>query len=284
MGRGEREPPRARRSTPLSRERQGGERSIDVRIATTREDAFVAVTLENGRFTALGKTSLDHHLRSDRPLGGENVPAARNISLAADGRWLAVAYELQRHVVSTGGLERTGVMLYDARAMKRVAAIPFSQAHESGVRYDILEMIDGRLFAASSGLTSLHVVELEMPSLKKVRGVEVSTPAMTSDHAFRVQLTSTRGHLFALSHDVLVELTPDLEVVRRRDLHADEVALGPAGEVLTPLGLEAPGKRGDFVREVNASASCSPAWAGAYPLLACTVDMDGLRMARLGPR
>lgn len=87
-----------------------------------------------------------------------------------------------------------------------------------------------------------------------------------------------------VSRDVLVELTPDLEVVGKRDIHSDEVAVGPSGELLTPIGLEAPGLRGDFVPDARASASCTPWWAGAYPLLACAVDLEGVRIARLAAR
>ena len=88
----------------------------------------------------------------------------------------------------------------------------------------------------------------------------------------------------ALTDSQLIELTPDLEVVSKRELHAKEVALGPSGELLTPVGLDAPGQRGDYVPDVRASASCTPSWAGAYPLLACSVDLDGVRIARLAPR
>lgn len=164
--------------------------------------------------------------------------------------------------------------------MKRVAMLPFSQSRESGVRYDILEILDGRLYAAEADETALHVVELALPALRKAREAEVTMPKGSS----RVQLTRMRDHLIALTHDTVVELTPELEVVSQRVLHAGEVTLGPAGELLTPLGLDGLGRRGDFVPDVHASASCTPWWAGSYPLLACAVDMEGVRIARLAPR
>jgi hypothetical protein len=252
-------------------------KSIDVRIAVTQRDVFVAVTLENGRFTELGRSSLSG---TENPFAPEHMPPAKNISLETDGRWLAVAYQLQDHERGGAGIPRTGVLLYDVPTMKRVAAVPFTQSRVVGVGYDVLEMIGGRLFAAESSETTLRVVELAMPSLKTLREAKITTPKGSA----RVQLTSARGHLVALTHGVAVELTPELEVVGRREIHSDEIALGPAGELLTPLGLDAPGRRGDFVPDVRASASCTPAWAGVHPLLACAVDKEGIRIARLAPR
>jgi hypothetical protein len=83
---------------------------------------------------------------------------------------------------------------------------------------------------------------------------------------------------------IVVELTADLDVVSRRELRSDELALGPGAELLSPVGLNGAGRRGDFVPDVHASASCTPAWAGSYPLLACAVDVEGIRVARLAPR
>ncbi len=253
-------------------------KSTDVRIATTRDNVFVAVTLEHGRFTVLGKKSYRY---SDNPFG-EYLPPARNVSLETDGRWLAMAYERTGYVSADADLPRSGVLLYDVPTMKRVATIPFSQSREAGVRYDILEILDGRLYAAEI-TDRLHVVELAMPLLQKKREANVPLPKGGQGKG-RVQLTHMQDHLIALTADTVIELTPDLEVVGKRELHAAEVAPGSAGELLTPLGLEAPGKRGDYVADVRASASCTPFWAGAYPLLACSVDMDGARIARLAPR
>lgn len=255
-------------------------RSAEVRITTTHENVFVAVTLEHGLLTVLGRSPLGHDYGNPE---GEYLPPARNISLETDGRWLAVAYERTDHATPSSALPHSGVLLYDALSMKRVASIPFDQARDAHVRYDILEMLDGRLYAAAPAGAKVRVVELAVPSLKVVRQAEVGV-ANGPDGSARVQLTRTRGHLLALSNHVLVELTPDLEVVGRREIHADEVALGPGAELLTPVGLEAPGRRGDYVADARASASCTPAWVGAYPLLACAVDMDGVRVARLAPR
>ncbi|MDB5220612.1 MAG: hypothetical protein JWO86_8539 [Myxococcaceae bacterium] len=120
-----------------------------------------------------------------------------------------------------------------------------------------------------------------MPGLEPVREADVPMPEGSRGG---VQLTQLRGHLAALTGDQLIELTPQLEVVSKRELHADEVALGPTGEPLTPLGIEGAGHRGDFVRDAHASASCTPSWMAAYPILACAVDLDGIRIARLAPR
>jgi len=252
-------------------------KSTDVRIAASRDDLYVAVTLEKGKFTVLGRSSLT---RGGASPVGPGLPPARNLSLETDGQWLAVAYERLDYSYGTAEVPRSGVLLYEAWSMKHVATFPFSQSREVGVRYDILEILDGHLYAAEVTGTKLHVVKLAMPSLQPVKMTDVSVPK----GAERVQLTRMQGHLVALTHDVVVELTPDLEVVRRRDLHSDEVAVGPGAELLTPLGLERPGHRGDFVPDVRASASCTPSWAGAYPLLACAVDMEGIRIARLAPR
>jgi hypothetical protein len=276
-------------ATPLDRDgillyresdKEENGKSADVRIATTQSDVFVAVTLENGRFTAFGRAPLPAGASWGSLFAPEHMAPASNISLETDGRWLAVAYDIRNEWASLGGLPRTGVLLYDARTMERVASIPFTQSRETGVRYDILEMIGGRLVAAESSDTTLRVVELAMPSLKTLHEAKIPTPKGRA----RVQLTSQRGRLVALTHDTVVELTPELEVVGKREIHSDEVALGPAGELLTPLGLAVPGRRGDFVPDVRASASCTPAWAGGYPLLACAVDMEGIRIARLAPR
>jgi hypothetical protein len=255
-------------------------KSVDVRIATTPGDVFVAVTLENGRFTELGRSSLAAGASSENPFAPEHMPPAKNISLETDGRWLAVAYQLQDHASAGVGIPRTGVLLYDAQSMKRVASVLFTQSRDAGVRYDVLEMMGGRLFAAESSETTLRVVELAMPSLKMLREAKIPIPKGTA----RVQLTSERGHLVAATHDVLLELTPDLEVVGKREIHGDEVTLGPAGEMLTPLGIDVPGRRGELVPDLHAPASCTPAWAGGYPLLACAVGLEGIRIARLAPR
>ncbi|MBX3187017.1 MAG: hypothetical protein KF819_08385 [Labilithrix sp.] len=262
-------------------DKQDNGKSAEVRIATTRDKVFMAVTLEiGGRFTVLGSSPLrDVHGHPHAAY----LPPARNISLETDGRWLAVAYERTDYTPPDAELPRGGVALYDAATMKRVAAVPLRAARESQVRYDVLEMMNGRLFAAEANNEVVRVIELAMPSLTIVRKVEVKIPT-ASNSSHRVQLTSGRGHLEVLCRDVLVELTPDLEIVEKRTFHTDEVAFGPAGERLTPVGLEAPGVRGDFVPDARASASCTPSWAGAYPLLACSVDMEGIRVARLAPR
>lgn len=249
---------------------------VGVRLAMTRDTAFVVLTREKGRRMIVGKSPL----RAHGAVFGESLPSATNISIETDGRWVAIAYDRRKQWVHNSETPDRGVVLYDAHTMKRVASAPFWQSDEVGERYDILEMVDGRLFAASASEAELEVVELGLPTLKVLRKVDVKLPKGRT----RVQLTRVRGHLAALSHDTLVELSPELEVIGKRDLHSDEVAIGPGGELLTPLGLEVPGRRGDFVPDVRASASCTPWWAGAYPLLACSVDMDGVRIARLAPR
>lgn len=260
--------------------KQDNGKSAEVRIATTRDSVFAAVTLEKGRFTVLGSSPLSDvhgHLHADY------LPSTRNVSLETDGRWLAVAYTLVDPPGANGDIPIRGVLLYDAVTMKRVSSVFFEQSREVQIRHDILEMMDGRLYAAEAEHDKLRVVELAVPSLKVLRKAEVSL-APDPKNGRRVQLTSVRGHLVVLSRGVLAELTPDLEVVGKREIHTDEVAIGPAGELLTPVGLEAPGRRGDFVPDARASASCTPSWVGAYPLLACSVDMEGARIARLAPR
>jgi hypothetical protein len=253
-------------------------RTTHLRIAAGDDQLFAAVTLEPGGYTDLTKANVGH------PHGHRvqsEVPPMRNVSLETDGRWLAVAYELPpnaRRDEETGG----GILLYDGLTLQRMAKFPFSQSREAGVRYDILEIIDGRLYAAEIN-DDLHVVELTMPLLQKKREAHVPLPKDERGRG-RVQLTRMRDHLIALTHHTVIELTSNLEVVGTRELHATEVALGPGGQMLTPLGLEVPGKRGDYVADVRASASCTPFWAGAYPLLACSVDMEGARVARLAPR
>ena len=186
-------------------------------------------------------------------------------------------------VPSHPAFPHSGVLLYEAWNMRHAATFPFSQSREVGVRYDILEILDGHLYAAEVNETRLHIVKLAMPSLQPVKMTDVPVAKVASS-ADRVQLTHSNKNLMALAHGVVVELTPDLEVVRKRELHSDEVAIGNDGELLSPLGLNGVGHRGDYVPDARASASCTPAWAGAYPLLACSVDMEGIRIARLAPR
>lgn len=64
-------------------------KSADVRIATTPHGLFFAVTLEHGRFAILRKRG--YALGADSMV--EYLPPARNVSLAVDEHWLAVAYE-----------------------------------------------------------------------------------------------------------------------------------------------------------------------------------------------
>jgi hypothetical protein len=257
-------------------------KSENVRIVATSNAVYSAVTLAHGRFTVLKKNGYIAQA-SSRP---QFVTPARNLSLEADDRFLAMAYERVSYSEDPE-YPRVGVLLFDAWTMQRVgtyalsAPLAGSPAASLGLRFDILEIVDGRLYAAEAQFAKLHVVELSMPGLKPVHETNVSMP---DGFGGGVQLTQIRGHLVALTHDQLVELTPDLEVVSKRELHAGEVALGPAGELLTPLGIEGAGHRGDFVADAHASASCTPSWMGAYPLLACAVDLDGIRIARLAPR
>ena len=252
-------------------------KSADVRIAASQTELFFAVTLEKGRFTVLGKSALPN---VDGHPVGEGLPPARNLSLETDGRWLAVAYERLDYSLGTARIPRSGVLLFDARTMEQVATFPFSQSREVGGRYDILEFLDGHLYAAEVKGTKLHVVKLALPSLRPVKTADVPVPKGNE----RVQLTRAKEHLVALTRGTVVLLTPELDVVRTNELHSDEVAIGPGGERLTPVGLEDAGRRGDFVPDVRASASCTPSWGGAYPLLACAVDVEGIRIARLAPR
>ncbi len=252
-------------------------KSADVRIAASQTELFFAVTLEKGRFTVLGKSALP--ILNGHPVG-EGLPPARNISLETDGRWLAVAYERLDYSLATARIPRTAVVLFDARTVEQVATFPFSQSREVGGRYDILEFLDGHLYAAEVKGTKLHVVKLAIPSLWPVKTADVTVPTGTE----RVQLARAKGHLVALTRGVVVELTSELDVVRTNELRSDEVAIGPGGERLTPVGLEGAGRRGDFVPDVRTSASCTPSWSGAYPLLACAVDVEGIRIARLAPR
>lgn len=257
-------------------------KSENVRIVATSNAVYSAVTLAHGRFTVLKKNGYVAGASSR----DQFVTPARNLSLAADDRFLAMAYERLSHN-DDPEYPRVGVVLYDAWTMQRVGTYPLSASQASsparsvGSRFDILEILDGRLYAAEARDAKLHVVELSMPGMKPVHEADVIMPEGRSG---AVQLTQIRGHLVALTDDQLIELTPELEVVSKRELHADEVALGPAGELLTPLGMEAAGHRGDFVPDAHASASCTPSWMGAYPLLACAVDLDGIRIARLAPR
>jgi len=254
-------------------------KASDIRVAASNDDLYVAVTLEKGEHTVLGRSSLT---RRGGPIG-PRVPPARNISLETDGKWLAVAYERTDIVPSDPAFPRTGLLVYEAWNMRHAATFPFSQSREVGVRYDILEILDGYLYAAEVNETRLKIVKLAMPSLQPVKMTEVPVPKVAKS-ADRVQLTHSNKNLVALAHGVAVELTPDLEVVRKRELQSDEVAIGHDGELLSPLGLNGAGHRGDYVPDVRASASCTPAWAGAYALLACSVDMEGIRIARLAPR
>ena len=260
-------------------------KAAEVRIATTSDTLFAAITLTppsftGGGFTVIGARGLGTGQGSSLSLYGE-LPPAKNISIESDGRWLAVAYQRTVPSADSKQFPQMGVALYNPLAMHSVAIIPFHQSAERNLRYDILEMVDHRLFAGEADDERVTVVELEVPTLKVVRKADVlQTPRARGWGHVPVQLTSANGHLMAVSHDTLVELTTDLEVVSKRELHAAEVAVGPAGQLLTPVGLEAPGGRGDFVADARASASCTPAWVGAFALLACTVDIQGVRLAR----
>jgi hypothetical protein len=254
--------------------------SQNVRIVSTSNALYSAVTLANGRFSVLKKNGYV----ADASSREQFVTPARNVSLAADDRFLAMSYE-RLYPSNDPEYPNNGVLLFDAWTMQRVGTYALSPVRRSsvvsiGLRFDDLEIVEGRLFVAESVSQTLHVVELSMPGMKPLHEAKVPVPKGYAS----VQLTQLRGHLVALTDDQVIELTSDLEVVGKRELHATEVALGPAGELLTPLGLEAPGRRGDYVPDVRASASCTPSWAGAYPLLACSVDLDGIRIARLAPR
>ena len=256
-------------------------KSENVRIVATSNAVYSAVTLAHGRFTVLKKNGYV----ADASSREQFVTPARNLSLEADDRFLAMAYERLSHS-DDPEYPRVGVLLYDAWTMQRVGTYPLSARASSpagsvGWRSDILEILDGRLYAAEPRYAKLHIVELSMPGMKPVHEADVIMPDGGSG---AVQLTQIRGHLAALTDDQLIELTPELEVISKRELHADEVALGPAAELLTPLGIEGAGHRGDFVPDAHAAASCTPSWMGAYPLLACAVDLDGIRIARLAPR
>lgn len=254
-------------------------KASDIRVAASNDDLYVAVTLEKGKHTVLGRSSL---ARNGNPIG-PGIPPARNISLETDGKWLAVAYQRIDIMPSDPAFPYSGVLLYEASDMRHAATFPFSQSREVGVRYDILEILDRHLYAAEVNETRLKIVKLAMPSLQPVKMTELPM-AKVAKSAERVQLTHSNKNLVALAHGVVVELTPDLEVVRKRELPSDEVAIGHNGELLSPLGLNGAGHRGDFVPDARASASCTPAWAGAYPILGCSVDMEGIRIARLAPR
>jgi hypothetical protein len=120
------------------------------------------------------------------------------------------------------------------------------------------------------------VTELDVPSLKPGRSYTRPSPR----RAVPAKLIADGSRLFLFDAGVLTELTPDLQVARERSFDADDVALGPSGELLSPTGLGA-GRYADVVPALGAPAACTPTWLGSQPLLACRLDGESSRVVRV---
>jgi|GEM_PF-5920379 len=252
----------------------------EARITSTGDSVFTVVTLERSTQSQVRGWHRDS-------LGAKGISwfsAAESIALEADAEWVVVGYA--QNGPRYEHYPEAGLAVFSASTLERVAtAATRAPARQRDVRHDYLEILDGRLFAAEEAYApgGLRVTEHALPSLRVLRSVVV--PVRPAERYLGpVQLTSSRGHLFVVGRGAIAELTPELTVVGRRDFQAGEVAIGPSGELLTPLGLERPGIRRDFVPALGTAASCTPAWSASHPLLACAVDMEGSRIARLGAR
>ena len=243
------------------------------RVATGGKYIYVVTELEHAQHIQLDAFERDGKSRGRAWLAGEGSEA----SLAAAESWVAVAYrpapaaKAELHLFSTYTVRWPDIGKRELdtdrlRKDQRPAALAF---------------VSDRLFVAEQpSPTETRVSELALPSLKTLKTYSVRHARTTPLGRSELTGRNENRRLFLLDHGTLVTLTLDLAEEGRTTLASDEVAIGPDGEILTTTGLGTPGARGDLVAVVDHEASCTPAWAGQIPMLACAVDMEGALLAR----
>jgi hypothetical protein len=242
------------------------------RIAKGGDRVFVVTELDKG--PNLQVAAFDF---AGKPRGVFGFSAGTGASVVANEAWLVVAFkksataDLEVHLVST-----------TTKQWREVAHVDVpSETTAIGQRPGALEMLDGRLYVVdrpSPGET--RVSELELPSLKTVHTYSRFGPRSKTGY---VHLASGNGRLHLLDRGHVVRLSRDLTAEDEHELATDELAIGPSGEELTPGGIGVARTRQDRVDAIGREASCTPAWAGPIPMLACSLDGQGARIARLPP-
>ena len=248
-----------------------------IRIAKGGHRVFVAVEMEGGRNVLIDAIdpAVDPHRFRYRH--GYDLPGGVETSIVANEAWFVTSFRpapnraLEVHVVSTS------TMRFRELAHLQLQGDTVSKEQ----RASALALVEGRLYVVERPTSSeTRVSELELPSLKRLNSSSRFAPASKLE---RSQLTSANKSLLLLDRGRLVELGLDLLVRSEKRIETDEVAIGPHGEVLTTGGLEASTVRGELVPSIGGEASCTPAWSGPFPLLACARDGTGARIARLPP-
>ncbi|HSO37841.1 MAG TPA: hypothetical protein VLT33_35180 [Labilithrix sp.] len=243
------------------------------RIATGGKYVYVVTELDHAQHIQLDAFERDGKPRGRAWLDG----AGSEASVAAAESWVAVAYRPAVHAKTEVHLFSTPTARWPDIGKRELDTDRLAK----GQRPAVLAFVSDRLFVAEQpSPTETRVSELALPSLKTLKTYSVRHARTTPLGRSELTGRNENRRLFLLDHGTLITLTLDLAEEGRTTLASDEVAIGPAGEILTTTGLGTPGARGDFVAVMDREAACTPAWSGQIPVLACAVDMEGALIAR----
>ena len=275
---------RALHTARLPRASPGGTPAT-VRIAATTSRIYVTTELAGG-----GAIQLDAMNRALETTASRIVGAGSEVSLEADERSIAVAFR-PSEPRDTEASRHLDVEVYDPASLGLVARTRLGATSMfSGVSLpDAIELHAGRLFvvgvvgvvgvagvaaprsprtgsreSGASPLGATTVFALELPSLR----IDNTFTTGASPH-YQSRMLHRGGDLIFSGGGTLVALTPELHVVSEEELDGDAPAFGPRGGVLRRHGTDD-------------TATCTPAWASAQPLLACGLRQGGARVVRLG--
>jgi hypothetical protein len=251
-----------------------------MRVAVGGKYVYVVTELEQGHSVLLNAFDHAGASRGQTAFAGGSqttFTTASEASVAAAESWVAVAYRPSFNAKVEVHLLSTPTRGWPEIAKRQIDADTLTK----GQRPSALAFLDDRLYVAERvSPTETRVSELALPSLNVLKSYSSHHEKVTK--LDRSQLFASGHWLYLLDRGTLIQLGADLFEKSKKEIATDEVAIGPAPsyEVLTTLGLGAPGVRGDFVKAMDNDASCTPAWSGAYPMLACAVDMEGALVAR----
>jgi len=251
-----------------------------MRVAVGGRYVYVVTELEQGHSLLLNAFDQTGAPRGQTAFAGGSqtvFTTASEASVAATESWVAVAYRPAINAKSEVHLLSTPTRGWPDIAKRQIEADTLTK----GQRPSALAFVEDRLYVAERlSPTETRVSELALPSLNVLKSYSSHHPKTTS--LDRSQLVASGRWLYLLDRGALIQLGTDLVEKSRREIATDEIAIGPAPsyEVLTTVGLGAAGVRGDFVNAMDNDASCTPAWSGPHPMLACAVDMQGALVAR----